>query len=106
MGQLNGLSIKAAQPRDKEYLLADGEGLYQYAVDVGTVNPGFILGPSLVPWGRFSLETFRGMALGKSPLMVDMDEHQEPRPSPIRQPSRRLRFRAASATIVSRRARR
>jgi hypothetical protein len=28
MGQLNELQIKAAQPRDKEYLLADGEGLY------------------------------------------------------------------------------
>jgi hypothetical protein len=30
MGQLNELLIKAAQPRDKEYLLADGEG-YQAA---------------------------------------------------------------------------
>lgn len=28
MGQLNELQIKAASPRDKEYLLADGEGLY------------------------------------------------------------------------------
>lgn len=28
MGQLNELQIKAEQPRDKEYLLADGEGLY------------------------------------------------------------------------------
>ncbi|MBT9494857.1 MAG: integrase arm-type DNA-binding domain-containing protein [Paucibacter sp.] len=28
MGQLNELKIKAAKPRDKEYLLADGEGLY------------------------------------------------------------------------------
>ena len=28
MGQLNELLIKAVQPRDKEYLLADGEGLY------------------------------------------------------------------------------
>ena len=28
MGQLNELQIKAAAPRDKEYLLADGEGLY------------------------------------------------------------------------------
>jgi len=28
MGQLNDLQIKAAQPLDKEYLLADGEGLY------------------------------------------------------------------------------
>ena len=28
MGQLNDLQIKAAEPRDKEYMLADGEGLY------------------------------------------------------------------------------
>ena len=28
MGQLNELQIKAAQPRNTEYLLADGEGLY------------------------------------------------------------------------------
>jgi integrase len=28
MGQLNDLQIKAAQPLEKEYLLADGEGLY------------------------------------------------------------------------------
>lgn len=28
MGQLNELQIKAAQPRDKEYMLSDGEGLY------------------------------------------------------------------------------
>ena len=28
MGQLNDLLIKSSKPRDKEYLLADGEGLY------------------------------------------------------------------------------
>ncbi|AGU47874.1 hypothetical protein VAPA_1c07500 [Variovorax paradoxus B4] len=28
MGQLNELQIKAAAPRNKEYLLADGDGLY------------------------------------------------------------------------------
>jgi|GEM_PF-1810249 len=28
MGHLNELQIKAAQPRDKEYMLSDGEGLY------------------------------------------------------------------------------
>ncbi len=42
-------------------------------VPLATVNPGLILGPSLVPWGRFSLDTLRDIALGKSPLMVDMD---------------------------------
>ena len=28
MGLLNDLQVKAAEPRDKEYLLSDGEGLY------------------------------------------------------------------------------
>lgn len=28
MGRLNDLKIKSAKPRDKEYLLSDGEGLY------------------------------------------------------------------------------
>ena len=28
MGQLNELQIRAALPREKEYLLSDGEGLY------------------------------------------------------------------------------
>ena len=37
MGQLNELLIKAAQPRDKEYLLADGEGLYLRARPTGKV---------------------------------------------------------------------
>lgn len=34
MGQLNELQIKAAQPRDKEYMLSDGEGLYLRATYV------------------------------------------------------------------------
>ena len=37
MGQLNDLAIKAAQPRDKEYLLADGEGLYLRVRPTGKV---------------------------------------------------------------------
>jgi integrase len=37
MGQLNELLIKAAQPRDKEYLLADGEGLYLRVRPTGKV---------------------------------------------------------------------
>lgn len=42
MGQLNELQIKAAQPRDKEYMLSDGEAAqhaFQYAVDVGALEP-------------------------------------------------------------------
>lgn len=37
MGQLNELQIKAAAPRDKEYLLADGEGLYLRVRPTGRV---------------------------------------------------------------------
>ncbi|GKS77351.1 integrase arm-type DNA-binding domain-containing protein [Acidovorax sp. SUPP950] len=37
MGQLNELQIKAATPRDKEYLLADGEGLYLRVRPTGKV---------------------------------------------------------------------
>lgn len=37
MGQLNELQIKAAPPRDKEYLLADGEGLYLRVRPTGKV---------------------------------------------------------------------
>ncbi len=37
MGQLNELVIKAARPRDKEYLLADGEGLYLRVRPTGKV---------------------------------------------------------------------
>jgi len=37
MGQLNEFQIKAATPRDKEYLLADGEGLYLRVRPTGKV---------------------------------------------------------------------
>lgn len=37
MGQLSELQIKAAAPRDKEYLLADGEGLYLRVRPTGKV---------------------------------------------------------------------
>ena len=37
MGQLNELQIKAAAPREKEYLLADGEGLYLRVRPTGKV---------------------------------------------------------------------
>jgi len=41
MGQLNELQIKAAQPRDNEYMLADGERLYLRVRPNGKVPGGF-----------------------------------------------------------------
>ncbi len=37
VGQLNDLLIKAAQPRESEYFLADGEGLYLRVRPAGKV---------------------------------------------------------------------
>lgn len=44
-------------------------------VPLATVNPCLILGPSLVPWGRFSLQLLSDIATGKMPLLVDMTVH-------------------------------
>lgn len=41
-------------------------------VPLATVNPALILGPSLVPWGRYSLDMLADIAQGRMPLMVDM----------------------------------
>lgn len=41
-------------------------------VPLSTVNPALILGPSLVPWGRFSLGLLGDLAQGKMPLLLDM----------------------------------
>lgn len=41
-------------------------------VPLASVNPSLILGPSLVPWGRFSLGLLRDLATGRIPLMLDM----------------------------------
>ncbi len=44
-------------------------------VPLSTVNPGFIAGPSLVPWGRFSFEFMKTFAEGGVPLIPDMVNH-------------------------------
>jgi nucleoside-diphosphate-sugar epimerase len=44
-------------------------------VQMAVINPSFIAGPSLVPWGRFSLETLASMATGKIPALPDMVNH-------------------------------
>lgn len=42
-------------------------------IPIASVNPSFILGPSLVPWGRYSLKSFLDMIQGKIPVMLDMN---------------------------------
>jgi dihydroflavonol-4-reductase len=44
-------------------------------VPLSAVNPGFIAGPSLVPWGRFSLELLSNMATGRLSALPDMVNH-------------------------------
>lgn len=44
-------------------------------VPLVAINPSFIAGPSLVPWGRFSLESLASMATGKLPALPDMVNH-------------------------------
>jgi nucleoside-diphosphate-sugar epimerase len=44
-------------------------------VALSSVNPSLILGPSLVPWGRFSVEFLGNMVNGKMPLVPDMGVH-------------------------------
>jgi nucleoside-diphosphate-sugar epimerase len=51
---------------------AEDASVNQRRVPLATVNPALILGPSLVPWGRFSLNMMNDIAQGKMPLMVDM----------------------------------
>jgi dihydroflavonol-4-reductase len=44
-------------------------------VELSTVNPGIILGPSLLPWLRFSGENVKNIAEGKMPMLPDMVLH-------------------------------
>ncbi len=44
-------------------------------VRLSTINPGFVAGPSLVPWGRFSLKMVQDMATGKMAALPDMVTH-------------------------------
>ncbi len=44
-------------------------------IALSTINPGLILGPTLVPWGRFSLEMLKTIAESGMPLIPDMVTH-------------------------------
>ena len=68
MAQLNELAIKAAKPSEKEYLLADGEGLYLRVRPSGKVwiyrykQAGRQTKLSLGPYPAVSLATARRKA--------------------------------------------
>jgi len=51
---------------------ADNLQLNPRRIPLATVNPTLIFGPSLVPWGRFSLGLLGDIAQGKMPLMLDL----------------------------------
>lgn len=44
-------------------------------VPLSTVCPGQILGPSLIPWARYSSGSLKDMAEGKTPFVFDMLSH-------------------------------
>ncbi|MNO73126.1 3-beta hydroxysteroid dehydrogenase/isomerase family protein [compost metagenome] len=44
-------------------------------IPLSTVCPGAIMGPSLIPWGRYSSETLKNLAVGKTPFVFDMISH-------------------------------
>lgn len=44
-------------------------------VPLSTVCPSLILGPSLVPWGRYSLKLLKDIADGMQPVLPDMTLH-------------------------------
>lgn len=44
-------------------------------VPLSAIHPGFIAGPSLVPWGRFSLQMLKDISEGKMPALPDMVNH-------------------------------
>lgn len=52
--------------------LAGDEKRNPRRVALATVNPGLVLGPPLVPWGRFSVDLLKTIAEGQMPLVPDM----------------------------------
>jgi dihydroflavonol-4-reductase len=42
------------------------------SVPLATINPSLIVGPSLVPWGRFSLKSIEDIAEGRMKVVPDM----------------------------------
>ncbi len=55
--------------------LANDETHNPHHVALSTINPCMILGPSLVPWVRYSHETIKNIAEGKTPMSPDMSNY-------------------------------
>ena len=85
MGQLNDLQIKAAQPLAKEYLLADGEGLYLRVRPNGKVwlyrykQSGKETKLSLGPYPAVSLAVARKKAYSETAKRADGIDPKEAR---------------------------
>jgi nucleoside-diphosphate-sugar epimerase len=75
---LDGLDRRADYHRSKTLAerwawdWADDATRNPRGIPLATVNPSLILGPSLVPWSRFSLSLLGEIAQGKMPVMLDM----------------------------------
>ncbi len=54
------------------WALAADPAINPRRVPVATINPSLIVGPSLVPWGRFSLKSIEDIAEGRMKLVPDM----------------------------------
>ncbi len=55
--------------------LAGDPAVNKRGVPLSVINPSFVAGPSLVPWGRFSLDMLKTIAEGRMPLFPDMVNH-------------------------------
>lgn len=79
--QLNGAAGKNDYFRSKTlaeklaWELINDPKVNPRGIPLSVINPSFIAGPSLVPWGRFSLEALSSMATGRLPALPDMVNH-------------------------------
>jgi dihydroflavonol-4-reductase len=52
--------------------MASDKDLNPHNIPVSTINPSFVIGKSLVPWMRFSLDNIKKLAEGEMPMLPDM----------------------------------
>lgn len=57
------------------WAIANDQAQNPRGVPLSTICPGLILGPTLVPWGRYSLKSLKDIADGTTPVLPDMTLH-------------------------------